>query len=80
MRLIKKTKWRMITGIVIGIIVVLGVVGIAFINQPSFVESFAKRFGLDGLVRAFFLSASVVGKACAGRSGVLYGFSRIFCQ
>lgn len=36
MRLIKKTKWRMITGIVIGIIVVLGVVGIVFINQPSF--------------------------------------------
>lgn len=36
MRVIKKTKWRMITGIVIGIIVVLGMVVIAFINQPSF--------------------------------------------
>lgn len=36
MNLIKKSKWRMIAGIIIGILIVLGVAGIAFVNQPSF--------------------------------------------
>ena len=36
MNLIKKSKWRMVAGIIIGILIVLGVAGIAFVNQPSF--------------------------------------------
>ena len=35
MNLIKKSKWRMIAGIIIGILIVLGVAGIAFAQRRT---------------------------------------------